>query len=107
MIRLRRLDRRLLGSDRLEDDDPRLALSGVDKIEARRFMAPVGFDCIVDAGLGRTAGDFDRYRVTVFDHDHSFDGHFDGQQDDSGKDQLPDGEAYDRLEAQLGRCGAA
>ena len=65
----RRIDRRLSARDRLEDDDPRLALSGVDKVEARRLMAKVGFDCIVDAGLGRTASDFDRYRVTVFDHD--------------------------------------
>ena len=75
---VRRLDCRLLATDRVDVDnnDPRLALSGVDKIEARKLMAKVGFDCIVDAGLGRTSSDFDKYRVTVFDHVYSIDEHF-------------------------------
>ena len=67
----RRVDRRLFARDRLDDVDPRLALSGVDKVEARRLearrlLAEVGFDCIINAGLGRAASNFDRYRVTVF-----------------------------------------
>ena len=104
---VRRIDRRLLASDRLEDDDPRLALSGVDKVEARKLMAKVGFDCIVDAGLGRTASDFDRYRVTVFDHVLSIDEHFAGQEDAPVGGDSPRGEAYLRLEAEIGPCGTA
>ena len=104
---VRRIDRRLLASDRLDNNDPRLALSGVDKFEARKLMADVGFDCIVDAGLGRTSSDFDRYRVTVFDRIRRIDRHFAGQNDQPSGVAIPDGEAYQRLEAEIGRCGTA
>lgn len=104
---VRRLDRRLLAGDRLDDDDPRIALSGVDKIAARRLMATVGFDCIVDSGLGRSAINFDRYRVTVFDHNRSIDEHFADQQDATAQEGVPEEEAYQRLEAEIGRCGTA
>ena len=104
---VRRIDRRLFASDRLDSDDPRLALSGVDKIEARKLMARVGFDCIVDAGLGRTSSDFDRYRVTVFDCIRSIDRHFTGQKDKPVGGDILKGEAYRRLEAEIGPCGTA
>ena len=106
---VRRLDCRLLETDRVDVDnnDPRLALSGVDKIEARKLMAKVGFDCIVDAGLGRTSSDFDRYRVTVFDGIHPIDRHFTGQKDKPVGGDIPEGEAYRHLEAEIGLCGAA
>lgn len=103
---VRRIDRRLLGNDQLDDSDPRLALSGVDKIEPRKLMANVGFDCIVDAGLGRTSSDFDRYRVTVFDRTRPIDRHFEGQRDDPVRVKIPAGAAFQRLEAEIGRCGA-
>jgi hypothetical protein len=105
---VRRLDRRLLLGDRLDDDDPRVALSAVDKNEARRFMANTGFSCIVDSGLGRRASDFDRYRVTVFDHDHPIDKHFEGMEDKVARPVPVIAEdAYNRLEQEIGRCGAA
>jgi hypothetical protein len=104
---VRRVDRRLLAGDRLENDDPRLALSGVDKVEARKLMAHTGFDCIVDAGLGRMAGDFDRYRVTVFDEARPIDRHFEGHTDTAPAVPIPDHDAYQRLEAEVGPCGTA
>ncbi len=104
---VRRLDRRLLASDRLEDDDPRVALCGVDKIASRRLMAHVGFECIVDAGLGRKASDFNRYRVTVFDAVRSIDKHFEGQSDATDGNAVPNGCAYQRLQAEVGPCGTA
>ena len=104
---VRRIDRRLLASDRLDKTDPRLALSGVDKVEARKLMAKVGFDCIVDAGLGRTSSDFDRYRVTVFDPTRPIDKHFAGQEDKPVGGAVPRGEAYQHLEAEIGCCGTA
>ena len=103
----RRIDRRLSAHDRLEDDDPRVALSGVDKVEARRLMAAVGFDCIVDAGLGRTASDFDRYRVTVFDRARPINRHFAGLEDKPVGQDSPTDDAYRRLEAEIGPCGIA
>jgi hypothetical protein len=104
---VRRIDRRLVASDRLEDDDPRVALSGVDKVEVRKLMADVGFDCIVDAGLGRTAADFDRYRVSVFDRTRPIDKHFAGVRDKAVEEEIPEGNAYRLLEAEVGRCGTA
>jgi hypothetical protein len=86
---------------------PRVAVSGVDKIESRKLMAAVGFNCIVDMGLGRTTSDFDRYRVTVFDHTRPIHKHFAGQTDQPVDESILDDAAYQRLEAELGRCGAA
>ena len=106
-FRVRRIDRRLLAHDRLEDGDPRLALSGVDKVQPRRQMANVGFDCIVDSGLGRTSSDFDRYRVTVFDQTRRIDKHFADQNDEPVDLAIPEGDAYQRLQAEIGRCGTA
>ncbi len=104
---VKRLDRRLLASDRLDDDDPRVALSGVDRIESRKVMEAIGFDCIVDAGLGRTSKDFDRYRVTVFDQAYPIHKHFAEQTDQLADGLIPDDEVYRRLEAEVGRCGTA
>jgi hypothetical protein len=104
---VRRVDRRILAGDRLENEDPRLALSGVDKIEARKLMGDVGFDCIVDAGLGKKSADFDRYRVTVFDLAHPIEKHFEGQKDESADESILRGDAYQRLQAEIGRCGTA
>jgi len=104
---VRRIDRRLVAADRLQDDDPRVALSGLDKIEARRYLDLVGFDCIIDAGLGRTAKEFDRYRVTVFDRNRSIDKHFADQKDPPIGDAIPAEKAYQQLEAEIGRCGTS
>jgi hypothetical protein len=104
---VRRIDRHLVAVDRLEDDDPRVALSGVDKIEARKLMAQVGFDCIVDAGLGRTAHEFDRYRVNVFDSIRPIDKHFADQDDAPVQETIPEEAPYQRLLDEVGRCGAA
>lgn len=103
----RRIDRPLYACDRIERDDPRLALSGVDKVEARRLMAEIGFDCIVDAGLGRTAFDFDRYRVSVFDRARRIDKHFAGQEDAPVRQDPPNDDAYKRLQEEIGSCGTA
>jgi hypothetical protein len=106
-FRVRRIDRRLAAADRLEEGDPRIALSGVDKVRSRRLMAKVGFECIVDAGLGRTAVDFDRYRITVFDAAHSIQKHFAGLKDPPAEARIPDSEAYRELQSRIGRCGTA
>mgnify|MGYP003627526073 CR=1 FL=1 len=103
---VRRVDRFLSAADRLHGDDPRLAFSGVDSIEARKIMDRVGFDCIIDAGLGRRANDFDRFRITAFDQEHSIAKHFDGQSDAEAPDEVPDQKAYHELEKGIGQCGA-
>ncbi|MBP6379869.1 MAG: hypothetical protein KA312_05575 [Sphingorhabdus sp.] len=103
---VRRIDRRLLSSDRLDRDEPRVALCGVDKINVRAGMADIGFECIVDAGLGRTADDFDRYRVTVFDVERPINKHFEGSHDTMPIGRVPEEDAYKVLEKEIGNCGA-
>lgn len=106
-FKTRRVDRHLVGSERLDSDDPRLALSGVDRIAARKLMADIGFDCIVDAGLGRKASDFDRFRVSVFDRTCRIDKHFAGLEDQPEMQDLPSSRSYRDLEAEIGPCGTA
>lgn len=103
---VRRIDRCLLASDRLDHDEPRMALCGVDKINVRAGMADIGFECIVDAGLGRTADDFDRYRVTVFDAERPINKHFEHSRDTMPIGQVPEEDAYKVLEQEIGNCGA-
>jgi hypothetical protein len=102
----RRVDRRLTALDRRADGEPLLALCGLDKIEARRSLAVTGFAAIVDAGLGRTADDFDKFAVRVFDQNHPIDRHFAGQTD-TRPIERPEGAAYEQLEEEIGRCGVA
>ena len=102
---VRRIDRRLSERDRVQPGEPRLALSGVDKVEARRNMADVGFDCIIDGGLGRTAHNFDTYRVTVFDRDHRIDDHFNTQYESQTDLNFTDSDAYQQLMSEIGECG--
>ena len=104
---VRRVDRPLFDGLKLAGGEPRLCLSGFDKITPRRLLAEVGFEAIVDAGLGRTAHDFDKFRVNVFDAQHRIDDHFVGMVDSSPSPNVPDGVAYQMLEADIGRCGAA
>lgn len=104
---VRRLDRRLVAADSLEDDDPRVALCGVDKVAPRQLMAQTGFECIVDAGLGRKASDFNRYRVTVFDAVRPIDRHFERQTDPTDGNLIPDADAYRQLQDEVGPCGTA
>ena len=106
-FRIARVDRALRADLRVAEDEPRLALSGLDKVAPRRLLVDTGFEAIIDVGLGRTSTDFDRYRVNVFDAHRRIDTHFDGVADPIPKPAAPDLPAYARLEAQIGRCGAA
>lgn len=103
---IRRIDRMIKPTDGLDDQDPRLALSGVDKIAVRRSLGGIGFDCIIDAGLGVSAAEFDRYRVNIFDGDRTPDRHFESLSDPVRPDQLPEDGSYAELAQQIGRCGA-
>ena len=108
-FQVRRIDRRMRASDRREADEPALAFSGVDKVAVRRDMADVGFGAIIDAGLGRTAHDYDKYRVDLFDRSRPIDLHFAEMSDpEVGVPADPSLDpALQALEEALGACGAA
>ncbi|RUY22837.1 hypothetical protein EN979_30800 [Mesorhizobium sp. M7A.F.Ca.US.001.04.2.1] len=106
-FKVRRVDRALRADLQVAEDEPRLAFSGLDKVAPRRLLAGVGFEAIIDVGLGRTATDFDRYRVSVFDRSRMIDTHFAGLTDAVANPDVLDLPAYAELQAQIGRCGAA
>jgi hypothetical protein len=103
---IRRTDRRLTTLDRRADGEPMLAICGLDRIESRRSLASVGFAAIIDAGLGRTADDFDQFVVRVFDQNRSIDRYFDNQTD-AKPIKRQEGAAYERLKEEIGQCGVA
>jgi hypothetical protein len=104
-FRVRRIDRRLLSDDRLHEGEPMLALAGLDSAAARSGLDNIGFEAIVDAGLGRTATDFDVFRVTVFHAGRSIADYFAGMADPAPV-AIPDTAAYNALKA-MDPCGAA
>lgn len=106
-FRISRVDRALGEDLRVSGTEPRLALSGFDKVAPRKLLAAAGFEAIVDVGLGRTASDFDRYRVNVFDEVRRIDDHFAGITDPVVPPDAPDSPAYAQLQSEIGRCGAA
>ena len=103
---VRRIDRRLRAAERVGPGEPLLAFSGVDKVAARRDMANVGFEVIVDSGLGRTASNFDKFGVNVFHAGRRIDDHYAGMSDPVAA-PIPPGSAYEELAASIGQCGAA
>ncbi len=53
-------------------------MSGLDQIVTRRLLSDVGFDRIIDCGLGATAKDYGRFRLNVFDPSYTAAQHFEG-----------------------------
>lgn len=73
---VRRVDRLLDSYQRVQEDEPTMALCGFDSVGARKFIDGCGFEIVIDAGLGRAHTDFDVFRVTVFDSGYSVSAHF-------------------------------
>jgi len=102
---VRRIDRYLTKEDRIREGDPRFALSGTDTGEARQRLADTGFACVVDAGLGRTARNYDRLRVTLFDAERRIADHFPDDGPTVDNDAIPEAAAYRKLQDEIGQCG--
>jgi hypothetical protein len=60
------VERRFPGGLRIENDEPRLALGGVDNSQARAAYEDAGFDWIVEAGLGAGHTEFLAIRLHTF-----------------------------------------
>lgn len=60
------LERRFDQHYRLGNDDPRVALCGVDNAEARSVLEKIGFRYIVEAGLGKGTREFMSFQVHSF-----------------------------------------
>lgn len=59
-------ERRFSSSTGPEEGEPRVALVGVDNLDARRSAAKAGFDLVIDAGLGATGTEAFDVRLHAF-----------------------------------------
>lgn len=78
---VRRIDRRVDEQLRRHEDEPVIAVAGLDRMPPRRLLGHVGFDHIVDVGLGADADTYHQLRVTIFDRMYSPEKHFEGIED--------------------------
>lgn len=65
-FRTRLVERRFSGDVSLQEDDPRVALCGVDNLAARAALEDAGFDLVVEAGLGAGPREYLAMRLHVF-----------------------------------------
>lgn len=107
----RRIDRKLDTDLRRMEQEPPIALAGLDRMPPRRLLGRPGFEYVIDAGLGATAKNYRDFRVNVFDRRQDPAAHFAGVEDNTNEViadlmQLP---AYKELAAKSGDggCGAA
>lgn len=102
---VRMVERRFDGDVRLQPDDPRVALCGVDNLAARAALEDVGFDLVVEAGLGAGPQEYLAMRLHTFPATVSARRRWGG---DPGAAAAPPPHvaAYADLEARgLARCG--
>jgi hypothetical protein len=109
--KVRRIDRRADEHLRRSPLEPALALAGLDNMPARRTLGDVGFEYVVDVGLGATHSDYRQFRINVFDQRHDPRRHFAGVEDrtEDRVQRLLDLPAYSKLlhESDDGGCGLA
>jgi hypothetical protein len=110
-FQVRRIDRRLDEHLIRSEQDPGIAIAGLDRMPPRRQIGRCGFEYIIDAGLGATASEYCKIRLNVFNAHENPDDHFKDVEDRTahiaqGLMQLP---AYQRLAMSRddGGCGAA
>ena len=60
------VEQRLVAGDRAHDDEPQLALIGVDNVTTRRLLSGVGWKLCIDAGLGRGVNNYTSIRLQAF-----------------------------------------
>ena len=108
---VRRVDRRLDQHQRLSDEEPHIALLGLDRIKARCLIDDVGFRHVFDAGLGAAASSYRDIRLNLFDAKYRCREHFNGVEDTVAPrvDSVVRDPYYGQLVADglTDRCGAA
>ncbi|HTA91572.1 MAG TPA: hypothetical protein VK745_18440 [Polyangiaceae bacterium] len=93
------------GTFRRHASEPRVALCGLDNAEGRRVLDQVGFDFIVEAGLGRGHDDFRRMRLHTLPGSRAAAGLWKPRGDSADR---PLAQAYGKMiqRHELDQCGA-
>lgn len=98
-------ERRFAPNFKIEDDEPRIALCGVDNEAARAALEDVGFDRIIEAGLGRGSDEYLAFQLHAFPAAKPARKIWDGSAATSQQD-LSDKPAYRELSDKgLDQCG--
>lgn len=100
------IERRHRGDIALAPDDPPLLLCGLDAVPPRRKLAGVGFDYMVDGGIGSGAHDFEGLQIRVIPKGANVAGLWDGNAAAKRLDRLLASAAYQEAERTHGECGA-
>jgi hypothetical protein len=104
--RIDRIERRNYGDVNLQPGDPPFLLGGLDRLQPRLAAAGIGFDYMIDAGIGNGPGDFEGLQIRVIPAGASLEGLWGPPPRDKQVQELMAGNpAYKDLEAKIGECG--
>ncbi|BCS51826.1 hypothetical protein [Geobacter sp. SVR] len=102
------IERRFDQHYRLGDDDPRVALCGVDNAQARSVLEKIGFRYIVEAGLGKGIREFMSFQVHSFPSQQKADAVWKEYAPKNNDDELVAQPAYSNLAKKgVDSCGIA
>jgi hypothetical protein len=102
------LERRFDQNYRLMDDDPRIALCGVDNAHARAVLEKIGFRYIVEAGLGKGTREYLSFQVHSFPCQQKAADIWNENASKDNQDDLTTKPAYSNLSKKgLDTCGIA
>ncbi len=100
------IERRHQGDIQMTADDPPFLLCGLDDVRPRRRLAALGFDYMIDAGIGHGPGDFDGLQIRTIPNGAATDNLWNAPPPRRSADDLLGKAAYRALEAQSKGCGA-
>lgn len=99
------IERRHAGDIARTENDPPILLSGLDDVRPRRLLAGLGFDYMVDAGIGYGAGDFEGLQVRTIPAGAPIEGLWNEDAQSGNRDRLIKSTVYQSLEQEVGLCG--
>jgi hypothetical protein len=102
----RLIERRHQGDIQPTNDDPPLLLCGLDDVRPRRILAGLGFDYMIDAGIGHGPGDFEGLQIRTIPKGVPTEKLWNAPSPPRVVDDLLGKAAYQALTAQAQGCGA-
>lgn len=100
------IERRHLGDLQQTAEDPPFLLCGLDDVRPRRRLAELGFDYMIDAGIGHGPGDFEGLQIRTIPKGAATENLWNAPIPARSTDDLLEKAAYRALKAQAEGCGA-
>lgn len=99
------IERRHRGDIQPAADDPPFLLCGLDALPPRKVLAQLGFDFMVDAGIGHGPADFEGIQIRVIPKGAPIERIWDAPTQVESNNRLMRIEAYQALQREIGACG--